>query len=427
MVRIKREEREKAERASLPRAQKVKKEEAPKQELRRAPPKEERVDTPSSKIRPSGRMLWLVALAAVIFFLFALSFLFAKAEIKVNPKIKSLTLNENLTAEKDALGDALTFDVVIISGEDSKEVIANGQKDVAVKAQGVAVIYNTYSTATQNLDIDTRLEGSNGKMYKTLTKTTVPGMKDGKPGSVEVRIYASEAGSQYNSGPIDFKIFGFKGTAKYSKFYGRSKGSITGGMRGKAPALSPADEKALKEELTDSLKSKLSAQASVQTPEGYILFRDAVFLSIDGESWTPSQADPNKLMFSMRGTLYGVLFGEENLTQKIVKDNLKNYESSHVYIPHMAELTFSLAPSSITNLSTQSKLSFTLTGPVQVVSKVDTEKLAAELAGESKKNFNGILTQYPEIDSAELLLSPFWKTSFPSKSKKIHVTVNYPK
>ena len=47
--------------------------------------------------------------------------------------------------------------------------------------------------------------------------------KDGKPGSVEVGIYGSSAGPEYNSIPIDFKIFGFKNTPKYAKIYARSK------------------------------------------------------------------------------------------------------------------------------------------------------------------------------------------------------------
>src|SRR6185436_19331087 len=106
--------------------------------------------------------------------------------------------------------------------------------------------YNNYSTASQNLDIDTRLEGSNGKIYKTKTKIVIPGMKDGKTGSVEVKVYASVAGPEYNSAPLDFKIFGFKGTPKYSKFYGRSKGALSGGAKGKAPALSAEEEDKLK-------------------------------------------------------------------------------------------------------------------------------------------------------------------------------------
>jgi len=46
--------------------------------------------------------------------------------------------------------------------------------------------------------------------------------------------------------------------------------------------------------------------------------------------------------------------------------------------------------------------------------------------GKSKKDFNKILLQYPNIDSANLKISPIWKISIPDKTKNIKVMVNYP-
>src|SRR3989344_1617125 len=181
--------------------------------------------------------IYFVALFSVVFLLFALSFLFSKAKITIVPKTEEMSLNENLSAVKGgnaALG--LSFDLVVISGEESKTVPGGEEKDVAIPAQGTVLIYNSYSASVQNLDIDTRLEGSNGKIYKTVKKITVPGrISENKPGSVEVGIYGAETGEGYNSAPLDFKIFGFKGTPKYDKFYARSKGEITGGFKGKSP------------------------------------------------------------------------------------------------------------------------------------------------------------------------------------------------
>src|SRR3989344_9506234 len=160
--------------------------------------------------------LWGVALISVVFFLFALSFLFTKAEVTVNPKIEDLILNENLSATKDASSDNLPFEVVIIPGQEERIVAGGELKDVSLSAKGTAIIYTSYSSATQRLDINTRLEGSNGKIYKTEKTVVVPGMKGAVPGSIEVGIYGAETGEEYNSGPLDFKIFGFKGTPKYS-------------------------------------------------------------------------------------------------------------------------------------------------------------------------------------------------------------------
>jgi len=190
--------------------------------------------------RKSRYLLWLVALISAAFCFFTLSFLFSKAEVLVNQKTEDVILNENLSAGKDS-NTGLPFNLMIISDEENKILQATGEKDVTETATGAVLIFNASSSAPQPLNIDTRLEGSNGKVYKTQNKTVVPGMsKDGTPGSMEVKIYGAAAGADYNSAPLDFKILGFKGTPKYSKFYARSKGAITGGFVGKAPDISAA-------------------------------------------------------------------------------------------------------------------------------------------------------------------------------------------
>ena len=58
---------------------------------------------------------------------------------------------------------------------------------------------------------------------------------------------------------------------------------------------------------------------------------------------------------------------------------------------------------------------------------LDVDKLVADLLGKSKKDYNQILLKYPNIDSADLVISPFWKMSLPDKTRDIKVIVNYPK
>ena len=369
---------------------------------------------------------WMVAVASVVFFLFALSYLFANATITVHPKQQNIILNEDLSATKNSQ-DALPFDLVVISGEESKIVETVGEKDIAQKAEGVVVIYNAFSSTVQKLDINTRLEGSNDKIYKTEKVITVPGMgKDGKPGSVEVKIYGAEAGTEYNSPPLDFKIFGFKGTSKYSKFYGRSKGAITGGIKGKYPFIPESQKENILSEMKISLEAKLFQKAHDQIPDGFILFQDAVVLKIDSESMNPASAQENMLPFTLKGTLYGVLLNEQKLTQEIVKKNMEKDDESEVYIPHIQNLIFSLSDKDDLLNQDIKNIHFNLSGTIDLVSKLEVEEFTAELLGQSKKNLNQILLQYPNIDSAESVISPFWKRSFPDKIKNIKVIVDYP-
>lgn len=382
--------------------------------------------------------LWLVAIISFIFFLFSLSYMFVKVEVQVNPKIKDVLLNQNLLASKDGGGEALSFDLIVISGEEEKIIKTTEEKDVSKKAEGVVLIYNTFSSATQRLDIDTRLEGSNGKIYKTKKQIIVPGMKGSVPGSIEVGIYGAGAGEEYNSGPLDFTIFGFKGTPKYSKFYARSKGEINGGFVGKAPIISEEQKIKTINELKTTLQTKLFKKATDQIPSGFILFKDAIFLNIDDDNVDLTAAQDNILPIKLKGTLYGLLFNEGRLTKKIAEENINEYDGSLVFLSNIRNLIFSLPTgqaglsnkeniSFANNISEVKNINFNLSGATKIVWKLDEKKLITDLLGKSKKDFKQILSQYPNIDSADLSISPFWKMSFPDKSKDIKVIVNYPK
>jgi hypothetical protein len=389
---------------------------------------EEGIKISGAKTR-SRFMLWLVALVSVVFFLFALSSLFTKAEVKVNPKIEDMVLNENLSASKDSNSSngILSFNLMVVSGTENKNIQASGKKDVSEKATGMVVIYNIFSSSSQALSVDTRLEGSNGKIYKTQEKTIVPGMnKDGTPGSVEVKIYGAEAGPDYNSGPLDFKIFNFQGTPKYSKFYGRSKGEISGGFIGQAPDISDADRATAVNDLKTALGAELLQKAANQIPGGFILFKDATLLDTSDSNISSIYKKDNSLTLTQSGTFYGLIFNEQELTKKIAQDNIDKYDGSDVYVPNIKNLTFTLSDKDNVSLDSAQNIDFNLSGPAKIVWKLDVNKFTADLLGKSKSDFKQILSRYPGIDSASLTVSPFWKMSIPDKTKNVKVIVNYP-
>src|SRR6185369_8963509 len=336
-----------------------------------------------------------------------------KAEVAVRPKTEDLILNENLSASKDGSGEELPFSLIIISDEAYKTVQAKEEKFISSKSSGTAMIYNAYSSTPQKLAIDTRLEGSNGKIYKTKKAIVIEGMKNGTPGSAEVGIYAAEAGENYNSSPLDFTILGFKGTPKYSKFYGRSVGDIAGGFKGNAPYISEDEKASAINDLKTTLEAKLFQKATGQIPNGFILFKNALVLNVDSGSTAPLPSGDKTLEVKLGGTLYGFLFDEQRLVKKIAKDNIEKYDDSPVYIQNIRDLTFSFGAnnniSSAGNLANVKNISFNISGPAKIVYQVDADKLAADLLGKSRKDFKQLLSQYPSINSADLILSPFWK------------------
>ena len=370
-------------------------------------------------------MLWFVALVSMVFCFFAFSFLFSRAEVSVVLKTKDIVLNKNLSAGLDLNTDILSFELTHISGDASKTINLE-EKDFNEKAKGTIILYNKFSSSPQTLLVDTRLDGSNGKIYKTKTKIVIPGMsKNDTPGQVSVDIYAEKEGADYNSTPLDFKISGFKGTTKYEKFYGRSMGDITGGIIGKARQVSDLQKIETGKELKTILENKLFNEISNQI-SGFLLYKDALFLKTDNLTVGPISTD-GSVVLTLLGTLYGIIFDEQKLTQKIVKDSIENNDNSELFIPNIKDLTFSLFGKESILFDSVKNINFNLSGPVKIVWKLDVDKFTVDLLNKPKKDSSQILSQYPNIDSVLVKLNPPWIQFLPSKIKNIKVTTDYAK
>lgn len=368
--------------------------------------------------------LWFIAFIAIIILAFALSFLYSSAEIVIYPKIKPISLNGEFIAKKDAKDGELPFELVILQGEESK-IIATENKDeyIETKASGKVIIYNNYSSQTQLLSIDTRLIGSNGKIYKTKNKVIVPGKTNDTPGAIEVEIYAEKAGEEYNSGPMDFSIFGFKGSSKYDKFYARSKGPVVDGYKGKRANISLLDQKLYFAELKSILKEKLSEKIKKQIPTDFILYKNASFFNIDEEKISFDKENNNTIL-RLKGTVGIFIFKEKDLERVIGKKEINSpIEGERFTIPNLKD--FTLAVKDVSDLEENTDaFSFNLKGDSKIIWQVDQDKFLKEILGKTKNEFQTILASYTEIDNANLSLKPFWSNKIPEKSNKIKVIIN---
>ncbi len=386
------------------------------------------VEIPIERQKGSGNKyaFWIVAVIAIVGLFFSVSFFFSKAIVKVEPEAKAIALNESFSAVKNSTTiENLSFDTVSLSDEESIPVSGGTEKNVEEKAYGKVIIYNSYSSAPQNLNVDTRLIATNGKIYKTDKKVLVPGLKkDGTPGSVEVGIWAEKAGVDYNSGPLDLQILGFKGTSKYEKFFVKSKGEITGGFVGTRIELGELEKLAVFGELKNKLKKKLLEKAESQIPADVILYKDAISFTINEENIGPIVSGGEAKAF-MKATFYGILIKESELAKKIAQKQIDQYTDAPIFIPQIRDLKFEFKNSDIP-LNEIKDLDFGLTGNIVVVFKVDEEKLKNELLGKQKNILSEILPNFPSIKSAELSLKPFWLQKFPSNLKAISIEINYP-
>src|SRR3989338_8611434 len=175
--------------------------------------------------------------------------------------------------------EGLVFELMSVEDKVVSEISASGTKDAPEKASGRVILFNAYSSSSVRLSTETRLETPDGKIFKTTSAVTIPGFKTENkqvmPGSVEIDVLADKTGEEYNLGLTDFKVVGFKGTAKYEKFYGRGKTPLVGVTSGKVYTVTVEEAARTRAEMIESLRTKLSARMSSELPAGFVLWSDA--------------------------------------------------------------------------------------------------------------------------------------------------------
>ncbi len=365
--------------------------------------------------------LWGLAALAVIALVFVGASFFSGVTVSVVPKQVDAHIDGTFTMSREAAPGTLQYDIMKIDNQGAKSVAATGEENVAVKASGTIVVYNDYSSASMRLIKNTRFETSAGLVYRVDRAIVVPGKKtvDGKsvPGQIEAVVYADAPGTKYNIGLSDFTVPGLKGSPQYEKFYARSKTEMAGGFEGKRLTVSPAALEATKATIQEELKKALLATAFSQKPKGFRLDESTVIVEF---SDLPGEDQKDAVEVRMKGTLYGVLIDEQKLASFVAANAVAGYDESVVEVANPDALAVSL------NLGSEpvwesTQISVGLSGNPRLVWAIDTGKLARDLAGKDKAAIDTVLSGYPSVDSAEVVMRPFWRRSFPEDPEKISI------
>lgn len=370
--------------------------------------------------------LWFFALLIVLSCGYYVSAKFATATVKITPKTANFNVNGQIEATKVPTDSTLNFGTVAnITDSESTLLVATNTQKVSNKAKGSVVIYNNFNSVSQKLTIGTRLQTKDGKIYHLDTAVTVPGQKtiSGKltPGSIEVTVTADQAGQDYNTNLVDFTIPGFKGSAKYDKFYARSKSPIIGGLVGDVKIVSEEAKTLARQKLKATLEERIIKQARTQIPKDMVLFNNAIFITYSEEIGTSTETGKVKLI--EHANLSGILFNQKTLSQILARKYLTDFDSSaDVVIDNWNDLKFNFVNRDAVDISTTDRLAFTLDGKAQLIWEINQSDLRTKLAGKSRNN-KTVFQEFPNIVSAEADLSPSWVLFFPTNPQRISVQI----
>lgn len=368
--------------------------------------------------------LWFVAIIVIVVLILAFSLLFSGATVNITTKQSNIVVDAQFSAAIKADIGELPFEIMTIERSDSKKIMATGKEEIEEKASGKLVIFNDFNSSSQRLIINTRFETPEGLIYKINKSVVVPGQKKegGKivPGSIEVTVYADGAGEKYNIGLTDFTIPGFKGSPQFDNFYARSKTAMTGGFVGKKLIASSEDLAKAKEEIHTELRKQLMNEASSKKPDEFYLFEDMVFVEFESE---PSVEEGDEVKVVEKATLYGVLFNKEKFAKHILKNTTASSDDEPVAIQDISTLTVTVNNKSDVRPWEEEEFELTIKGNARIVWTFDEDKLKEDLSGRAKAALPTVLSGYPSIEKAEVVLRPFWKRSFPDKVKKIKIEI----
>lgn len=376
---------------------------------------------PPERGRRFPYLLTIIVLAVVGLSVGAL-YLFSGARIEVDPTTDPVLVSTTLTALAGT--STLPFQIVSVEKMATQSVQASGSETVNTSAQGVITVYNEQNKA-QALVANTRFESANGLVFRVHTPVTVPAEKGGKPGTLQATVYADKTGAAYNVGPGSFTIPGFAGTAQFTKVYAKSVAGMSGGFSGTRPKVDETAAATTGASLKTALAGELKSALAANLPQGYVLVPGADF-----ETYTtlsPSESNATGVVdIREQGRALAVAFPMSAIASAVAGEALgAAYHGEAVTLSSVNGLTLSAeggAPSA--NAST---FSFSLAGNTTIVWSVEPSKIASAVTGKTRDSAQVILSGFPEIKKALLVLHPFWMNNFPSDPQAITVVVNAPR
>lgn len=340
---------------------------------------------------------------------------FAGATVEITPTQNEVFVSGDFVATAGS-GD-LPFEVVTVDTTVSKSVPAESSENANDPAQGTITIYNEQAS-TQTLIKNTRFESPDGLIFRISNPVSVPAASGGTPGTVTATVYAEAAGESYNIDAAEFTVPGLKGSEAFDKVYAKSTSEFSGGFVGVRPSVSDDTREREAAGLQASLASDLEKAMQEKIPEGYVLIPGASFSTYET---LPDSAGANGAVeVKQKGTMTAVIFPNAALAKAVAYTAVGTYTGQPITLTDVRNLSLtSGAGAAPIGAETYT---FTLSGDAVLTWDIDTARIAGAVSGKSREGAQLVLSGFPEVDKAVLILRPFWTTSFPNDPEKIKVT-----
>lgn len=370
-------------------------------------------------------------LVGVFCFIILFGFLYFKLQkvtVEIWPSVDALSYSQVIAASKSA--DAISLDEALIPAKYieieksvTQQFVATGNGSDEGKATGNVTMYNTSSTSL-TLKNNTHLLSDSGKYFITLSKVTIPKGSKSNPGSVQVRVQASEGGESYNIGPANFSVPKLSGTNYYYSTYAVSTEAMAGGYTGDVKKITDDDIAQAEDNLVESVSSQALQAMKDQLGDAYIVLDDAVYyetIETEADAKSGTIADSFDYTATIKAT--AVAFKKADL-DKICKD----------YIILQMESDKTLLDSSFTSEYTlksvdleEGAVALNVNFSAGTYKSINKNSLALSLMGKNSQEITEIINSDLSDSTARINIDfwPFWVRKAPNNQKSINVELKF--
>lgn len=380
------------------------------------------------KKRPSRNFnLIFLASSALVLLIVLLTFL-GSAQVILKPQKQKLDFELPVVvsakaAEIDTNRNQIPGQFLSFKAEVTKDFPTTGQEEVVKKARGEITVFNNFNSDLQNLVATTRFESSKGLIFRIPRPLTVPGAKliNGQliPGSITVEVIADKPGPEYNINADRFTIPGFANNApKFKGFYAESDKPMSGGTIGLSPIVTEQDFNSAKDAVTKEVLDKSLNGLKSQTNNLKII--DPVKNEVTSLKSTAEIDDAaESLAMSASAEAKSIGFLKEDFLQII--EGFINKNGSLILLKETINEEYKNVKFDFENKN----LTFTAVVKGEAAAKIDGDKIVDGLRGLKENQIEDYLLSFKEIESAKVILSPFWVKTVPKNKEDIQIKVVY--
>ncbi len=322
--------------------------------------------------------------------------------------------------EGESTSDILQYSVVEWDATKAESLEPTGREEVKEKASGIITVYNEYTTSRQRLIKNTRFETADGHVYRVRESIMVPGKTGSTPGTLDVRVYADEAGEGYNTDGGNLTLPGLKSLKDmYTDIYAKVKTPITGGFNGECAVVSEESKALASKKLQDELRATIAEEVQSRIPEDARYFESGVTITFADTSESEVEG---KVAVSESASVSVVVFNKRDFAAAMAQGVAGNPSKGYPVVQDMSKLTVAIDMASTDTVDGES-IKLVVNGDADFIWNFDQDDLTRDLAGKEREALQTVLAGYPTIKTAEAIIRPFWRSTFPKNAHDFTIEI----